>query len=560
METPACRCEDGKERKKTMVEDTGVSRRGFLKGAVTLGAAGIIGAAVTGCAGGSTASTPSSSISWDKETDVVILGTGGAGLCAAIAASRTGADVIVLEKAPEDEQGGNCRVSGNAWTGAKDHDKAMQYYKFCSGRTSDDDYLDALVTSSLTFNDTFLSTLPDMNIQAYAGFSPEDPSIIGGDGIQSWINGGAANAQLWNSLRSGADQCENIEWLYETPGVRLITDTKGTVIGVVAKSGSDETNIKAKKGVILACGGYEFNPEMIENSYPGWPVYSRGTPYNTGDGIIMAQKVGAGLWHMNASDSGGGAVICKGLNFGNGKYDSDAVAANCSLTSASAKSQGFILLNKHGQRFMAEDRPDKHGYGRREYYFWYDGVNFEFPNLPMWILFDDAQAKAGAICAGGSSSSLFTWFTAHSGYQWSSDNSAEVQKGWILKGDSVADLAKKMSVDAATLQTTIDTYNGYAAAGNDAALGRAANTMRTLSGPFYAVQAYPTQYNTQGGPKRNTKAQTLDSFGEVIPRLYNCGECGSGYGWVYNGGWNNCEAMVNGVWAGEDAAALDSWA
>lgn len=538
----------------------GISRRNFLKGAAVAGAAGIIGAAVTGCSGGSTSSTPSSSIKWDKDSDIVILGTGAAGLCAAITGSRAGAKVLVLEKAPEAEQGGNTRVSGNAWTGAKDHDEAMKYYTFCSERTDDNDYLDALVTATLTFNKDFLSTMPDMNIQEYAGFSPEDKSIPGGDGIQSWINGGAANAQLWNSLRKGADQCDNIDWMYETPGIRLITDSTGAVIGVVAKSNGNEINIKAKKGVIIACGGYEFNPQMIENSYPGWPVYSRGTPYNTGDGIIMAQKAGAGLWHMNASDSGGGAVICKGLNFGNGNYDSDNVTANCSLTMASARSQGFVLLNKHGKRFMSEDRPDAHGYGRREYYFWYDGVNFEWPNLPMWVFFDDKQAKSGAICSGKANNNLFTWFAAYSNYEWSKDNSAEVKKGWILQGNSAADLAKQMNVDAATLQATLDTYNGFASSGNDADYGRASNTMRPLTAPFYAVQVYPTQYNTQGGPKRNSKAQTLDSFGNPIPRLYNCGECGAGYGWVYNGGWNNCEAMVTGVWAATDAASLDSWA
>lgn len=534
-----------------------LSRRGFMKGAALVGA-GIIGASVTGCAQVSTPATPQEQIKWDKEAEIVILGTGAAGLSAAITASRAKAKVIVLEKAPEEEQGGNTRVSGNCWTGAVDHDKALKYYQKSSERTSDNEYLDALVTASLTFNDDFVKTLPDIKLQEFKQFAPEN-DIEGGEGIMCWINGGAANAQLWNSLRKEADTLDTVEWLYETPGIRLITDTEGMVIGVVAKSGDAEINIKAEKGVILGTGGYEFDYEMIENSYPGWPVYSRGTPYNTGDGVKMAQKVGAGLWHMNASDSGGGAVVCKGLGFGNGRYDSDNVTANCSITKATDNITGMILLNKSGERFMAEDRQDNHGFGRREYYFFYDGVKFQFPHLPMWLVFDEAQAQSGPICAGKTKNNLFTWFTAFSGYEWSSDNSAEVSKGWILKADSVSELAEKMKVDAATLQATFDAYNAQAASGNDSAFGRKAETMRVLEGPLYAVQIYPTQYNTQGGPKRNAKSQTLDAFGEVIPHLYTCGECGAGYAWVYNGGWNIEEAMITGVWAAQDAVAAQSW-
>jgi succinate dehydrogenase/fumarate reductase flavoprotein subunit len=307
---------------------------------------------------------------------------------------------------------------------------------------------------------------------------------------------------------------------------------------------------------------------MIENSYPGWPIFSRGTPYNTGDGIVMAQKVGAALWHMNASDSGCGAMLCPGLTYNVGDYDPDTVPANLQIVMASDSNQGFIAVDKHGKRFMPEDRADGHGYGRREYLFFYDGVECEWPRLPFWTVFDDATAQAGPIASGASDISKFTWFTCYSGYQWSSDNSAEVEKGWILKADTLEELAEKMNgveagegkMDPATLRETVESYNADAEAGaGDSALGRAAETMRPLAGPFYAVLTYPTQYNTQGGPKRNTKAQTLDSFGDPIPRLYNVGECGAGYGWVYNGGWNICECMVTGRWAGADAAALKSW-
>jgi len=365
--------------------------------------------------------------------------------------------------------------------------------------------------------------------------------------------------------------------MYETPGKELIVrPDDGMVIGVKATNNGKDINIKAKKAVVLGTGGYEYNKEMLENSYPGWPPYSRGTPYNTGDGIAMAQKVGAKLWHMNASDSGTGAVLCPGLNFGGGKYDSDGVPANFALGVASKTMKNYIYVNKHGQRFMPEDRADGHGFGRREYLYFYDGVKCEWPNLPLWCIFDSVQAAA-PICKGAKEAnmSLFTWFAAYSGYQWSTDNSKEVEKGWILKADTIADLTQKMNdaqkddrkelfrdpivIDAAVLQKTIDDYNRFATNGVDEQFGRAGDKMAPLVGPYYAVRVYPNQYNTQGGPKRNTKAQTLDAFDKPIPHLYSVGECGAGYAWVYNGGWNNAEAMITGHWAAENGVAETAW-
>ena len=78
-------------------------------------------------------------------------------------------------------------------------------------------------------------------------------------------------------------------------------------------------------------------------------------------------------------------------------------------------------------------------------------------------------------------------------------------------------------------------------------------------GPFYAMKTYPATYNTQGGPKRNGKCQIIDAFGRPIPRLYSSGEMGSFYGWMYNGGGNNAEALVTGKIAGTNVAAEKPW-
>jgi succinate dehydrogenase/fumarate reductase flavoprotein subunit len=560
--------------------DEKLSRRNFLKGAATALAVGAAGATLSACTtddpgAGTGSNTPA--ITWDREADVVILGTGAGGLCASIAAARAGATVLNIEKANEDDQGGNTRVAGNMWTTARtqaDVPKYLQYQLAAAETLNDRDYLTALVEAGpTTLNAEFLPSC-DVNVTVLGIFSPEFHALPGGDTVQAWQNEATANSQLWNALRAAADAESNIESLFETPGKRLITDNEGMVIGVVAGSGGKEINIKAKRGVVVATGGYEFNKYMLMNSYPGWPPFSRGTPYNTGDGILMAQKVGAGLWHMNASDSGTGALRCPGLNFGHGAYDSDDVPANMSKGRASATSKNHIRVDKHGRRFMPEDREDGHGYGNREYIYFYDGVECEWPRLPFWTIVDSEGAKT-PIGSGRAEGRTFTWFTAYSGYDWSTDNSAEVAKGWIIKADTIEDLAAQMTakqagertelnredtvVDPAVLRKTIEDYNGYAAAGADLDFGRGAETMAPLVPPYYAVQTYPNQYNTQGGPKRNAKSQTLDAFDEPIPHLYTVGECGAGYGWVYNGGWNITEAMVTGIWAGNDVVTNEAW-
>ena len=551
------------------MQESTISRRDLLKmGGVAAVGAGALASTALADEAADAAPAATSDIAWDKEADVVILGSGAGGLSAAITCAQTdeNAQILLLEKAPEEDQGGNTRVAGNMWTCPTDLDEGLKYYLAASERSSDDEYLTALATSAYTLNDDFVSKLPDADVQFFPLFSPEFEALPGGSAIQAYMNGASGNGQLWSALLAGAQQYSNIEFMYQTPGVRLITDTTGQIVGVVAQSDGAEINVKAKKGVIVATGGYEFDEEMVENSYPGWPVYSRGTPYNTGDGIKMCQKVGAALWHMNASDSGCGAVLCPGLDYGNGNYDSDKVPANLQFGIASDQYNGFIAVDKHGKRFMPEDRADGHGYGRREYLFFYDGVECEWPHLPYWTVFDAEQAQR-PVCSGAAEGSQFTWFTAHSGWTWSQDNSAEVEKGWVLKADTLEELAEQMNgveggegkMDAATLQATVDNYNAMAEAGEDTEFGRSAETMRPLTGPFYAVLVYPNQYNTQGGPKRNTKAQTLDAFGNPIPRLYNVGECGAGYGWVYNGGWNICEAMVTGIWAANDVMTLDAW-
>ena len=150
---------------------------------------------------------------------------------------------------------------------------------------------------------------------------------------------------------------------------------------------------------------------------------------------------------------------------------------------------------------------------------------------------------------------------------WSDDNQAEVDKGWIIKADTLEELCTKMAAvdnapDAASVQATLETYNAYCDEGNDPAFDRTADTLApvSLDGPFYAWPLYPGGCSTLGGPKKNTEANVVDCNDQPIPRLYAAGCFGNMAGHTYGiSGGNNAENMVWGRIAGRNAASLEAW-
>ena len=526
-----------------MSKENKVSRRDFMKKTVLVGAT----LAATGAVAGQATQAFAAGVprKWDKEVDVVVVGTGFAGLAAAITAKKAGAKVVILEKAKKDHEGGNSKCSGNMWWTPTNAEDGFAYVKALAYGTTDDESLRAFEAEHVKLND-WLSSEFGIKPSSIGGiFQPEHPELPGKDAIRTWGNlGRTLNGQLYNPIRAYADKI-GLEFMYETPARELIQSASGEIIGVSAEANGKPMLIKASRGVMLGCGGFEFDFDMAKQFLPGWPVYGRGTPYNTGDGIRMCQKVGAALWHMNNTLGGFGCLIVP---------EFAPVLINLDMPS-----DGFIFTDKFGQRFMNEKRGNRHGFGHKEYQLFFDGILGEFTRDPWWTVFDDATAKKGPLLAARGTT--FTWFNAHSGYKWSDDNSAEVAKGWILSSADLGDLASKMKLKADALIDTVNRYNDFCAKKADVDFGRPASSLVPLEkGPFYAMQTFPATYNTQGGPKRNGKCQVIDAFGAPIPRLYSAGEMGSFYGWMYNGGGNNAEALVTGKIAGANAAAEKPWA
>jgi hypothetical protein len=183
--------------------------------------------------------------------------------------------------------------------------------------------------------------------------------------------------------------------------------------------------------------------------------------------------------------------------------------------------------------------------------------NVEYPNMPFYIIFDETFRTKGPL----GNQRPMSWNGIHNLYEWSKDNSAEIEKGWIVKGETLKELADNIGIDAAGLQATVAEYNQFCRRGKDDDFGRPERSLFPINDPpYYAAEMALTCINTQGGPKHNAKAQTLDKHDNPVPRLYTPGELGSFFGFLYPGGSNITEAVAFGRIAGENAAAENPWA
>jgi succinate dehydrogenase/fumarate reductase flavoprotein subunit len=530
-------------------QDSSFNRRQFLKGTLLAGAGvatgGLTASAAQETPGVLTDTTPPKK--WNKEVDIIVVGTGHAGLAAAIAATDAGAKVVILEKLKQEFEGGNSKVSGNMWWTPTNVEQAVEYIGALSYGLTNKECVQALAEEMFKLND-WLKTL-GISAMPLGIFQPEHPELPGSACVRTWGNNGSSDGKLYIPLREQAAK-RNIEVLYETPAKGLIQLPSKEIAGVRTEVAGKPYYIKAKKGVILCCGGFEFDFEMQKQFLPGWPIYGQGTPGNTGDGIRMAQQVGAALWHMNNPLAGLGGIVVPEfapvvipISIGGGMGGMGGRAGG-----------GYIRVDKFGKRFMSESRQSRHGFGHKEFLMFFDGVIGDFTRLPCYTIFDETMRLRGPLASG---SRKFGWFGWHSGYEWSRDNSKEIEKGWIIKGETLAELAGKLNMKPADLEATVSKFNESCKNGVDAEFDRSRNSLSPLDkGPYYAVKMYPTMVNTQGGPKRNAKCQVVDPFEQPIPRLYTAGELGSFWGWMYNGGGNNSECLCTGQIAARNAVAL----
>jgi hypothetical protein len=171
-----------------------------------------------------------------------------------------------------------------------------------------------------------------------------------------------------------------------------------------------------------------------------------------------------------------------------------------------------------------------------------------YSRIPSYVIFDERTKQSGPITSIGHG--------ANRGYEWSSDNQVEIDRGWISSGKDAHELAHRLGIrDKVRLNATVNTYREACEHARDDEFGRSPRTLIEFQGALYGLPLWPCLLNTQGGPKRNSRGQILNVWGKPIKRLYSAGELGSVWGFLYQSGGNLGECLGLGRMAGTNAAA-----
>ena len=502
---------------------------------------------MTACASGNNEGTQTPSdftfadtVKWDAEYDVVVAGFGGAGAMASSSAAQEGAKVLLVEKMPQGQDGGNTKVCGQFFAyGNGNVEETRKYYKSIAGdHQIPEDVLETIVNGVANMKDTFINEFgvkPD-NFKDFTGapvlgeMSPEYPWAEGASTIGLWkrTDDEGNLLRLYDLFQEQVfKNSDNIDIWYASPATELIQDpVSKTIVGVRVERNGETLNVHAKNGVVLTTGGFEANPKMVAD-YLGLGDYAAiGGQYNTGDGVRMAMEVGADLWHMEVYEGG----------FFNGALSMDVEIGTPAVpfpkggTAGSPIVGSAFTVGEGGKRYFPEDVFGKHGH---------------FENNGIWSNLRYPE-KSYLICDKAYMDGILA-----------NENRLSEFQDDIVEAATLEELAEKTGIELEGLKQTFDKFNKYAAEGNDVDYGRAAKTMAPLAaeGPYYSVYLVPTILNTQGGPRKNGQAEVLDTKGNPIPHLYVAGELGGLTSSHYQGGTNIAECITFGRLAGKNAAA-----
>jgi urocanate reductase len=454
----------------------------------------------------------------EKRADVVIIGGGGAGLAAAVSAHQNGAKVLVLEKMPK--VGGNTIISGAAYnavdpkrqTAAGIEDSIeKQYTQMFEGgdklakpelvRTFVEKAyptLEWLESLGMKFKDEIFTVLGALWPRSHKPIEP-----LGTGYINTYMNYIKANSN-------------DIEIMLNTTATELIIEG-GKVVGVKANNLDGVIIAKANKGVVVATGGFGANIAMRDKFNKIWPtltnIKTTNHPGATGDGMIMAEKIGAKLIDMEQIQL---------LPMGDPKTGS--LSGNIE--------QGVenrIFVNKTGDRFVDEG-------ARRDVM---TKALFEQKDASMWVILDKHSYPTGST---------------KNNFNETIDQL--VAEGRAFKADTLEDLAKQIGVTPENLVKSVEEFNKAVEQGGKDAFGRTLFKDKIDTAPYYAGARVPTVHHTMGGIEINTSAQVLDVNGKLIPGLYAAGETTGGiHGSNRLGGNALPDAAIFGRIAGESAAA-----
>ncbi len=490
-----------------------------------------------------------------KSTDVIVIGFGFAGGAAAIAAADAGARVLLVEKAKE--PGGISVCSAGGLRVADDADEAFAYLEAtCGGKTP------APVLRQLAEGMVALPAAIEKLAEAHGATVALRPAggnypLPGSDTFgfvtvedipgfdptaYPHVRGSPAGMRLFKLLADAVDARSDPIKVVTGRAVSRLERGRGAIDAVILDNGA---RVAARGGVILACGGFEADPELQAQYWPGGPALNAAYRHNTGDGIRMAQAVGADLWHMWHYHGAYGfpppdpaypyGVRVKRLpdwRPGDGRE---------------VPAMMWILVDRRGRRFMNEYEPYMQDTGWRPFAT-FDPLRQDFEHRPVFLL-TDAEGLARYPLGKP------TRNDPDVAYEWSPDNHEEVARGTIREAATVQALAANIGVGARELASTLRRWNALCVGGRDEDFGRPAGSLHPIAvPPFYAAEVRPIVSNTQGGPVHDAEQRVLDPFGAPIPGLFAAGECGSAFGHLYLSGGNLAECFVGGGIAGRNAA------
>ena len=520
--------------------------------------------------------------SWDEVFDVVVVGSGGGALTAALLARDGGASVLVVEK--DEFIGGTTAVSGgDRWVPLNRHiadsdsrQDAIDYVtRLSDGRASDPSLIEVYVDNAhlaveyLEEHTGYVSrsagwlhdyySVIGTRIPGVKQFSrsvspapypagaelgelaklvnygpwippveftfieqregldtPEEVERRRREGIRA--RGGGLIAPLFKALLD-----RGVEIRTRTPASRLVTDEAGAVIGVVAGPEGAEKRLGARRGVVLACGGFEWNKEMVK-TYIGYEVQPMSPWMNTGDGHLMAMEVGAKLGNMTSFFSYG--VVYE--PFEKGRDGNPLPQMIMGLGT------GSIIVNQQGKRFMHG------GYTYNDFshpFAFFDQRNPGYTNKPpAWVIFGSEVLKNGVM---GVKPGIALDLQVPEG---------QSAPDWVVLADSVRELAEQAGIDPDALEETVERYNHYAAKGEDPDWGDPGQTavltgpdtvnLTPIVGPPYgAIQQWPGTIGTHGGCRIDADGRVLGNRVPVIDGLYAAGNTSASVlGCVYPGG------------------------
>jgi 3-oxosteroid 1-dehydrogenase len=572
----------------------GVSRRDFL------GLAGAAGAALasSACAAVGAKSEGGEALAFDREADVVVVGSGAAGAVAALYAHERGAQVLVLEKGPvfggtsaksggvywipnhpiERERGlkeprdvtiaAMCRASYPLLFNATKPRFGLPQHEYELIETFYDRGADAVVGLEK------MGALVSMPADVLVGPMPdyfEPPNAAKIVDRRYWPRkpdgSFGLGDELMRQLKAGLES-RNVPVLMGHRAVRLRVNGKSEVVGLDAQRvGGEATRIRARRGVVFASGGYTHNPDLVLNFQPG-PVFGGcAVPTNEGDFVALSESLGAKLGHMQSAWRAQ-IVLEQALQFSSTPDDVFMPPGD-----------SMILVNRLGVRVV--DEKANYNERTRVHYAW-DPVRHEWINLLLFMVYDQRTAElfGGRFPLPPAGTSV----------------------PYVLRAETLAELARTIDARLATLADrtggarlgpefaktlpkTVSRWNQMSARGVDEDFARGAAiydrdwhakiwsfanpgtkhaltqknvTMHALSarGPYYAIILAAGTLDTNGGPVVNRRAQVLDGAGQPISGLYGAGNCiASPTGpYYFAGGGTLGPAVTFGCIAGEGAA------